>query len=428
MKPNPPGPPRVKAIVREGVAYGLVAVGVWLGWEIIKAPLASRGAPAIAIRVAPTSPEVLRRAAEVELQAERYENAKALSEEALVRGPFNARALRVRGLAEAELGSDALADEMLTLAGNWSLRDDPAHAWLIQHRLQRGDYSSSFAHADTLARRRSDLYPSLFNLFSTAAAADPRAFSVVAQLVGANPPWRQAYLDFLLASETGAPVLGGLALALEKTRHPLTTIELQQLYTTWVGERRFAGIRYLRTGLRRPPLTTTVQNGDFEGDIEGQVYPFGWRLGTGAGINTTVAEDDLAPDNLAFRLGYDGFSSGGLFLQQLVLLSPGDYLFDGRWRSEAAQDDMRVKWELTCAETASPIGADITFLDVERTDWSTFSGRISVPRENCSAQWLRLTAAPGDRRTTIAAWFDKLRIEPLSSHPLSTAGAVRQIP
>ena len=81
----------------ELLGYGLIAASVWLAWEVVKAPVALRAPPALAVRVAPTSPEVLRRAAERELLAERNDNAISLSQESLARAPFNARALRVRG-------------------------------------------------------------------------------------------------------------------------------------------------------------------------------------------------------------------------------------------------------------------------------------------------------------------------------------------
>jgi hypothetical protein len=33
-----------------------------------------------------------------------------------------------------------------------------------------------------------------------------------------------------------------------------------------------------------------------------------------------------------------------------------------------------------------------------------------VPTTGCDAQWLRLTPDPGERRTTLIAWYDGLRI------------------
>ena len=399
--------------LRDVLGYVLVAGAVWLGWEAIKAPLAERGAPALAVRLAPTSAEVLRRAAEAELVAKRFENAQALADESLGRAPFNAGALRVRGLAEARLGDNARADEMLTLAGNWSLRDDPAHAWLIENRLRRGDYRSAFAHADTLARRRPDLYPSLFRLFTAAAVQDPRALPVIAGLLASNPPWRLAFLEHLHKTEKGAPVVGGLALALQRTKAPFTDYELQRVYEVWVGAGRFQGIRELRRRLGRPPLSSLLQSGTFETAADDQIQPFGWTIVPAAGISGAIVEDDLDVDNRALRVEYDGFASG-VFIRQVLLLTPGRYVLVGQTRSETPMVDTRLAWRAVCAGSGRVLTGPSSNTGEGTTDWKFFRVAFTVPHENCQAQWLQLAAVPGDRRTSIAAWFDNLGIRAVS--------------
>lgn len=421
---TPPG--RRRFAWRDGLGYALVAGAVWLGWEVVKAPLASRAAPALAVRVAPASPEVLRRAAESELLAERHENARALAADSLARGPFNARALRVRGLAEAELGSVDRADEMLTLAGNWSLRDDPAHAWLIENRLRRGDYGSAFAHADTLARRRPDMYPAVFRLFTIASAHDPRAFPVVTRLMAANPPWRPAYIDHLLRDPAGPSIIGGLAIALQGTDAPFNRTELQQLYDRWLAERRFAGVRQLRARLQPASSDPYLQNGDFSIDPDEQLQPFGWALGMGPGISAAMVEDDLRQGNTAFRLNYDGFAAG-VFNRQLLVLAPGAYVLTGRWRAETPQAEMPLEWQVVCAESGARAELRQGRLGADAADWRPFTASFAIPRENCSAQWLQLAAVPGDRRTTIAAWFDDLRIRPSGRANDSSSGPRRAV-
>lgn len=394
--------------------YGLGVAAIWLAWEVIKAPVADRAAPALAVRIAAGSPEVLRRAAEMELAAGRMENAEVLSNESLARAPFNARALRVRGLAEARLANAGRADEMLTLAGNWSLRDDPAHAWLTEYRLRRGDYGSAFAHADTLARRREEVYPSVFRLFTIAATEDSRSLPFLARILAARPPWRQSYLMYLHSQPEGAPVVGWLAIALEPTEGRFTPEELKILYIKWAEAGRFAGISELRRRIGRPGLSPPLQNGDFSTPMEEQPIPFGWSFGTSPGFSSGVVEDDLSPDNLAFRLEYNGFSSG-VFMEQMLLLGPGTYLLRGERRAETAPDDTRLGWEVSCAGTGAVIAPARPAVWSSTGRWERFAISFEVPRENCPAQWLRLKPRPEDRRTTIAAWFDRLEIVPAAS-------------
>lgn len=395
------------ARTREYLGYALVVGAIWLGWEMAKSPFVDRLPPATALRLSPSSPEVLRRAAEIELQAERYDNASALADESLLRAPFNARALRTRGLAEARLGNAPRADEILTLAGNWSLRDDPAHAWLLEYRLRRGDYGSSFAHADTLARRRPDLYPTMFGFFTTAALQDPRSMPNLAALLRARPPWRQEYFNYLLDSDTGAPVIGGLAIALEPTDGRFTVAELKQLYRQWISERRYGGIHEIRRRLNRPSLSELLINGEFDTPVEDQLLPLGWTLGAGAGISTEVLEDDLRPDNQALRIQYDGFAVGAP-LQQFTMLEPGAYTVTGESRTETLQPDSRLEWRVVCPESDQLLPTEYS-APRQSAEWQTFSLRFTVPGQGCSTQWLQLRTRSGDRRTDIVLWIDKVR-------------------
>jgi hypothetical protein len=45
---------------------------------------------------------------------------------------------------------------------------------MVEHRLRHGDYSSSFAHADTLVRHRQDVQPQVFRQFTVAGTVDPQ--------------------------------------------------------------------------------------------------------------------------------------------------------------------------------------------------------------------------------------------------------------
>ena len=214
----------------------MLIVVIWLGAEAVKAPIAMRAPSTLAIRVAPHSPEVLARAAEFEWSEGRPDSARSLAEDALAKAPFNVSALRVWGLAEAGDGDSSSADNVLTLAGNWSLRDTPTHAWLVQNRLRKGNYASAFAHADTLIRRRPSVYPEVFNLYSAAITADSRALSALTPLLEVGPPWRQAYFASLTSREDGDLALAQLALAMQKTSRPFTNEELAIAYLHWLRE------------------------------------------------------------------------------------------------------------------------------------------------------------------------------------------------
>lgn len=409
-------PARKRGRVAEATSLALIAGGVLLGWQVIIQPLIQRAPAEIAIRLAPTSPLVLRRAAESELLAgdqnkdpARYRQAADLSRDALARSPFDVRALRVVGLSEARAGRDASADDILTLAGNWSLRDDPSHAWLVEHRLKQGDYASAFAHADTLVRRRDDIRPRVFELFTTAATVDTqRALPEIAVLLSARPPWRQAYLESLYANPRGLQVAVNLAVLLQAGRAPLTNDELRQLYFQLLDKGQVDAVRVVRARLNRPAATALVTNGDF-GDTSAP-EPFQWRLATDAGVIAEIVPDDVRPADPALRIDYDGYSASRI-AEQLMFLRPGRYRLSAESRAEEGDPAARLALTVTCAPgdlqilstPAAAPGAQV---------WTPFSATFTIT-SGCPAQWLRLETRAGDKREQTAAWLDKVAIAPL---------------
>lgn len=392
--------------------YALIAGAVVLGWQMAMQPMLQRAPVETAILLAPGSPLALQRAAESELAAGRIDNAAALSRDALIRSPFDVRALRVLGLAEARARREDAADDILTLAGNWSLRDDPAHAWLVERRLRRGDYASSFAHADTLVRRREDIQPQVFRLFTAAGTADPqRSLPVVARLLAARPPWRPAYLASLNQTPQGLQVAASLAVLLQAGRAPFTNEELQQFYSALMNTGEIQSIQTIRGRLNRPPLQTPVTNGGFdEADHPG---PFQWRLYEKAGIIAEIAADDLSPSNAALRVDYDGYATGTV-AEQLTYLTPGAHRFTAAIRSETGNPPARLAWTISCVTGGGEkVSIPTQAPGAAANTWANLSGRFEVP-STCPVQWLRLETRADDKRAPTAVWFDRIVISPAS--------------
>lgn len=394
--------------LRSWAPFALTALLIWLAWQVIIGLLVQRAPVETAVRVAPSSGQVLSRAAEAELVAGRVDRARELAELALTAAPFDVRALRVLGLAVAPTDRE-VADELLTLAGNWSLRDDPSHAWLIQRRLEQGDYAGAFGHADALARRREDVRPRIFLMFTVAAAEDPRAVPYLITRLSPRPNWRTAYLDALRTSEQGPQVQAALALGLERMPGRLTDPELEAIYAQWVGEGRVPGVRELRRRLRRPP-SMPLQDGGFEG--VGGPLPFKWRIETGPGAQSEMSTAPRARGKALF-VETDGFSTRTV-VRQLLMLDPGAYDFTGSYRFEAGGQDPRLAWGLRCIETNAFIAIWAPVSSGDQSDWATHDLTFVVPN-NCSAQWLELRTSRGPRRSTIIAWFDTFTIEPVQT-------------
>lgn len=400
---------------RDIAPYVLTVGAVWLAWQVLLQPVLQRGPPEVAVRADPGSALVLRRSAEAELLAAgtdeaaastHVENAGYLARQALARAPFDVRALRVIGLTEARSGREGQADDLLTLAGNWSLRDDPTHAWLVQHRLKRGDYASALAHADTLIRRRDNLKPEVFRLFTAAATQDPqRAVPVVARLIAARPPWRQAYLDSLYTTSEGLQLAANLAMTLQVAGAPLSDAELSQFYYKLMDNGLVEALGVVRARLNRPSAATAVTNGDF--DPASAPEPFEWKLAQQAGVIAEITPDDLRPGDPALRIEHDGFASSRI-AQQILFLAPGRHRLTYQTRSENGAVQARMNWTLTC------LPGDLRILSAlaaprSSPEWTTMSLDFTVPAD-CKGQWLSLDTDAGDRRAPVVVWIDKVAI------------------
>lgn len=396
------------------IAPPALTVGaVLLAWQIAIQPLIERAPVATAVRIAPRSALVLSRAAEAELAAGRLENAAALGRESLARAPFDVRALRVVGLTEARAGRLDRANELLTLAGNWSLRDDPSHAWLIEHRLRRGDYASAFAHADTLARRRPDVWPQIFQLFTTAATEDPqRALPVVANLLAGDATWRLYYLNSLYGDLRGLRIAVNLAVLLQGSKVPLKNNELHQLYAALLSQGQIDAIKAVRTRLNRPRGNVAVSNGDFEDP--NVTPPFQWELVQKAGAVADILTDDEGRGDAALFVNYDGYTSADM-ARQLTLLEPGRYRFRADYKVADGDAVDRMMWTITCAGQP-PVLSTPSVPVAGKQGWATITTEFSVPA-NCPSQWLALQGRPADSRTSMLVWYDRVSIVPVSRTP-----------
>ncbi|GAA0868168.1 hypothetical protein GCM10009116_03850 [Brevundimonas basaltis] len=393
--------------------HALTVGAVFLAWQILIQPLVKRAPVEIAIRVAPGSPLAISRAAESELAAGRNDNAAALAREALARAPFDVRALRTVGLSEAQAGRTDQANDLLTLAGNWSLRDDPAHAWLIERRLRRGEYVSAFAHADTLARRRQDLWPQLFELFTVAATEDPpRALPVIANLLAGDAPWRLYYLNSLYGDLKGLRVALNLAVLLEDTSTPLKNNELHQLYAALLSHRQIDAIKAVRNRLNRPPGNRFVANGEFD-DLTIPA-PFQWDLIQKAGAVASIINDDDDRGDAALFVDYDGYNSAEI-AKQLTLLEPGRYRFQADYKIAEGDAVGRMSWTIRC-DGQEPLLSTLSVPERGKRGWETVAAEFSVP-QGCSSQWLALEGRPADRRTPMIVWFDRVSVVPVGKAP-----------
>lgn len=376
------------------------ALAVWLGWQMVVQLLVDRAPAEIALRIAPTSPTALARAAEAELAAGRLDNAASLASSGLQSDPFNFQSLKVAGLTRDKAGDTAGADALLTLAGNWSLRDSEVHAWLVNQRLKRADYASAFAHAGTLVRRRVEYTDPIFKLFETAYVEDARAREPLLKRLETRPPWRGRFLQSLAQSDRGSTVMLSITGSLKTSAAPLSDEELGVQYRTALARQKLALIHQLRTLVNRPALSEPVFDAHFTG--RSGITPFVWTFTQDKGQRISLSAADTDRPS-ALRVEYEGFGPV-TFASQMLTLDPGAYTLAVDYRLVPGTTTSRATWQVRCLES----GELVTNRPIADSPGQTpghVESHFVVPATGCAVQWIRLVTTPGDRRIALSASF-----------------------
>jgi hypothetical protein len=375
-----------------------VVVDGWGDW------LASRR-PQQALALGRDSPDVLSAVAEGLTRAKHYDAAARLSLAALARSPLTVRALGARAMALAGEGRSVQADALMRFAGTRSWRDNVVQAWLLRDGLERRDYGEAFVHADALARRHEALRPVIFELFAL-AAADSEAADALAARLALRPNWREAFLDALARSRQRDAAVGGLFQRVDRGPAPLSMTELGDYpgRLARAGRYRdaFQALASYRGGRE---MAQTPFDGDFT-DRQG-VAPFVWDRVGKVGVTLDFAPAPDRPGGDALRVDYDGFSSTDL-LRQAMALEPGDYRLTGEIYEEAG-DARQLGWEVRCIADGRKLAA-IPASPGGPAAWRPFGVTFTTPDAQCDGVWLVLTGAPGERRSTIVVWYDKIRV------------------
>lgn len=365
--------------------------------------------PALALSLGADSPAVLAGAAEQARKARRYVQAARYAYAALDRSPLYVPAIRERALALGALGKTADEQRLMAFAGQRSWRDNQTEAWLLNDDIRHGRLEPTIVRLDAVSRMIESVRPKTLLLLSAIAAA-PRAPDLIARQLAARPEWRGPFLQTLAGSTQKDEVVAQVFTDVARSPAPLQADELAPYTTRLARQGRYVEAWQALRQLGRPAWSaSTPFNGDF-GPQTG-VAPFDWQKLETAGVDLADLPKPSGGPGTALRVEYDGYSSTHL-LAQAMGLTPGVYRLTGEVYAEA-DDASRLSWGVRCAQSGAVLGkAGAPAGATSAGGWRAFSIDFTVPAKACDGVWLTLDGAPGDRRTTIIAWFTGLRVSP----------------
>lgn len=381
--------------------------GLALGWAIVVQALIQVAPTRLALAVAPDSPSATADAAQDAYTAKQTPRAAALARRSLALQPFDVVALRVAGLADAARNGADHADQTMTLAGDWSLRDQLSQAWLFGQRLRHRAYGSAFAHADALMRMDSDILPPMFKLFDEIVSYDPKALGALGQRLASGPPWRQAYFESLGGDPQRQLIAAELATGLAASPHPATRPELSALLANLVVQQRYALADQVWRRVGGAEAARAPADGGFNAPQTPD--PFGWRITGGEGATVQILEDGEERGERALRVDYDGYSNPTL-VKAFMALGPGPRRLTGRLRSDLATGADQLGWVVSCADDGRPLAEARGPASAQPGAWASFSETFTVPPTGCAGQWLTLAPYPGERPNPTTVWYTDLAV------------------
>ena len=341
-----------------------------------------------------------------------YAQVQRWAEKALRGDPLNARALRILAQVAQHSSDHGKTEALMQGAVQRSLEESLAVFWMMRESYSEQNYADAMRYADILLRTRPQLSQHVFPMLGR-MAENLGASDELKRALGENPPWRAQFFDALPSQVTDARTPLELLLSLSNTTTPSTEAERSSYLNALVRHKLYelAYYSWLQF-LPQEQLSKTGRlfNGSFDAAPSG--LPFDWVFTRGGGVNVKFAQRSDQEGKRAllieFGPGRVDFSSG---LSELVLLPPGDYKLEGKYKMDLVSQ-RGLKWSVTCADATDPMGISGTINGSDST-WKDIEVPFNIPHDGCPAQYVRLdldARSASERFVSGAAWFDDLSI------------------
>jgi len=340
-----------------------------------------------------------------------HKRASALAIKAIMSSPIDAKAVRALALTAEASNRPEYAHRLMQVAAKVSRRDTPSQVWLMDKAFQKGAYQEAFKQADLILRRNPQLGDTFFPVLSS-VARDPKANAELVRTLQARPSWRSAFLEHV-ADNSDPAITFALLSGLNERGSALTDDEVGRFLERLMVLRQFDSA-LLTWLLFLPPNRLAAFDGVYDGefnDLAG-AQPFRWSIPPTGGAQVEIATPPDRPKDPAMHVSYDGFSTGILFYQTVVLPIESMQVVSGEYFHETPAAADRLEWAVVCIETGEVVFRSP--LPPSEGRWTRFRLSFTVPGNQCGAQRLEMRASPGDRRTEVGAWFDKVAIQPYS--------------
>lgn len=385
-----------------------IAVAIsWIGYLMVEISIAQALPDAQLVRASRLAPHNGRILAALSEQlsgpdatAARRQRANQLARLALERDPTQPAAAATLAIQQLLAGDMPGFRRWLEYSERLSRRNLRTQLLAIEDATMRSDIPAALEHYDIVLRTKRNgpdlLYPVLAK-----ASSDPQIRPELVKRLAANPIWAASFIDYLAANGSDPGDVAVLFAALQKQRVVVAEGARAHVVNRMVEKGQFSQAWNYYGSFRRDASQRASRDPRFVIAPDNATV-FDWMATSDASISASVQRGAAG--------GVFDFSMpagvGGVVLQQLQMLPPGDYILRGHSSGIDQPVASRPYWTLSCRG-----GAELGRVAVGNSADADgrFGGRFSVPA-NCPVQVLAMVTQASDAIGGVSGQIDQVTL------------------
>lgn len=322
--------------------------------------------------------------------------------------------------AVATLAADAFArgdqtegERLLAYSQKLSRRDLRTQLMAIELAVAQGDIAGALHHYDIALRTKKNAPELLFPVL-TSALSDQAIRKEMVKTLGKQPNWGTGFITHAARSDADPAASAAFFRALQIARVSVSDSASVALINRLLAAKLFDDAWSYYTAARPGSERHQSRDPAFTSPIEAR-SAFDWIAINSIGVSTAILSD---PTNGLFDFTVS-MGNGGLLLQQLQMLPPGDYVLEGHSIGVEQPARSQPYWVVRCQT-----GGEIARVEVPSSSQARgrFQGYFYIPAD-CPVQTLALNARSSNEIGGVSGQIDRILIRPTRPHAPKRTGS-----
>jgi hypothetical protein len=397
--------PSAAAWIRRGLLAIFAAVAGFASVKGTLAQVAVKPNPALAHELAPNNGQIAARLAwrlssRPDATDDDRRKGNRLAREALRNDPTAVVAVATLGMDAQRRGNVSEATQLFEYSEKLSRRNMATQVWLAGRAGRNEDVAGVLRHFDialrTLPESADVLFPGL-----TKAMVEPKIRAEMVRTLLRRPDWGEAFINYVSLNNPDPRVTVTLFSALQRNKLSVPEDARANAVNSLIGKQRVQDAWSYYAANHPGVDRHSLRSPDFNAPPPASTL-FDWTVTNDSALSGSIQHgvfDFMVPATV-----------GGVLVQQMQLLSPGSYRFEG----QSAEIDQQVSalpyWTMTCTD-GRELGRVVVPNSISNK--GTFVGSFTVPTD-CPAQILSLVARSSDAIGGVSGQILRAQLNPAS--------------